>query len=71
MIELPEAFKKKMKGLLETEYEAFLESYEKERVQGLRLNPGKAEAEEFLAKTTFHLTKICLLYTSPSPRDCS
>ena len=29
MIELPEAFKKKMKGLLETEYEAFLESYEK------------------------------------------
>lgn len=29
MIELPEAFKKKMMGLLETEYEAFLESYEK------------------------------------------
>ena len=58
MIELPEAFKKKMKGLLETEYEAFLESYEKERVQGLRLNPGKAEAEEFLAKAPFHLTKI-------------
>ena len=43
MIELPEAFKKKMMGLLETEYEAFLESYEKERVQGLRLNPGKAQ----------------------------
>ena len=31
MIGLPEAFKKKMMGLLETEYEAFLESYEKER----------------------------------------
>ena len=47
MIELPEAFRKKIMGLLETEYEAFLESYEKERVQGLRLNPGKAEAKEF------------------------
>ena len=58
MIELPEAFKKKMMGLLETEYEAFLESYEKERVQGLRLNPGKAEAKEYLAKAPFHLTKI-------------
>ena len=40
MTELPEAFKEKMKNLLGTEYEAFLESYEKERVQGLRLNPG-------------------------------
>ena len=58
MTELPEAFKEKMKNLLGTEYEAFLESYEKERVQGLRLNPGKTDEKEFLAKVPFHLTKI-------------
>ena len=45
MTELPEAFKEKMKSLLGTEYEAFLESYEKERVQGLRLNPGKTDRQ--------------------------
>ena len=58
MTELPEAFKEKMKNLLGTEYDAFLESYEKERVQGLRLNPGKTDEKEFLAKVPFHLTKI-------------
>lgn len=58
MIELPEAFKEKMKELLKTEYEAFFESYEKERVQGLRRNPEKTEEKEFLEKVPFHLTKI-------------
>ena len=38
MIQLPEAFKEKMKRLLGPEYDEFLESYEKERVQGLRLS---------------------------------
>lgn len=58
MMELPEAFKEKMKGLLETEYDEFLKSYEEERVQGLRLNPVKVEAETFLSRAPFHLTKI-------------
>lgn len=58
MIELPEAFKDKMKGLLGAEYNAFIESYERERVQGIRLNPLKTAEEEFLAKSPFHLTKI-------------
>lgn len=38
---LPEAFCRRMKGLLGQEYEAFADSYEKERSQGLRLNPIK------------------------------
>lgn len=41
--ELPEAFLKRMKDLLKGEFPAFLESYEAERVQGLRWNPLKGE----------------------------
>ena len=37
-MELPQVFRKKMKNLLGEEYEAFLESYDREREQGLRLN---------------------------------
>lgn len=44
-IPLPEAYLEKMKRLLGEEYQAFIESYEKERVSGLRLNPLKWEAE--------------------------
>lgn len=44
--ELPEAFLKRMKELLGGEFPAFLESYEAERVQGLRWNPLKGEASE-------------------------
>lgn len=58
MIQLPEAFTEKMKGLLGAEYPAFLESYEKERVQGLRLNPLKLSGEEFLRISPFSLKKI-------------
>lgn len=58
MTELPEAFKEKMKGLLGTEYEPFLQSYEKERVQGLRRNPLKVDEESFLERMAFDLTKI-------------
>lgn len=38
MTGLPEEFKQKMKNLLGEEYEAFIKSYDKERVQGLRMN---------------------------------
>ena len=44
--ELPEAFLTKMRGLLGQEYELFLESYGREKAQGLRINPLKAGDEE-------------------------
>ena len=43
---LPEVFLRKMKKLLGEEYEAFLQSYEAEKVQGLRLNTRKGEIEQ-------------------------
>lgn len=43
MTELPVRFRERMKTLLGEEYEAFEASYDKERVQGLRLNALKAE----------------------------
>ena len=58
MLELPEAFKEKMKGLLGKEYQAFLESYQQERVQGLRVNPLKTDIESFLEEAPFHLKPI-------------
>ena len=41
---LPEAFLERMQEMLGEEYAAFLESYGREHVQGLRLNPGKIGA---------------------------
>ncbi len=41
--ELPEAFSERMKRLLGEEYEAFAQSYEKERTQGLRFNTLKSD----------------------------
>ena len=43
MVQLPEAFCERMRQLLGDQYEAFAASYERERVQGLRLNGLKAE----------------------------
>ena len=47
---LPEAFVKKMRGLLGEEAEEFFESYDRERTYGLRINPLKVPGElpEFL-----------------------
>ena len=42
---LPEAFLERMQEMLGEEYAAFLESYGREHVQGLRLNPGKIGAD--------------------------
>lgn len=60
MIKLPEAFQKKMKRLLGEEYEAFVQSYENERVQGLRFNTLKTDIEEALTQVPqeFDLRKI-------------
>lgn len=58
MVQLPEAFNEKMKRLLGPEYDDFLESCEKERVQGLRWNPLKIDEDTLLSCVPFHLSKI-------------
>lgn len=45
---LPPAFIERMRGMLGTEFPAFLNSYEKESAYGLRYNPLKAERESFV-----------------------
>ncbi len=48
--QLPEAFLNRMKKLLGEEYQAFAESYERERTQGLRVNGLKGEPNAFYQK---------------------
>lgn len=55
---LPIAFEERMKALLGEEYPAFLESYDKEKYQALRLNPLKVDKESFLERTAFTLTQV-------------
>lgn len=55
---LPEAFCERMEKLLGTEYEAFLASYECERYYGLRWNPLKTSAAEFIARMPYLLTPV-------------
>lgn len=61
-IQLPEEFVLRMKALLGEEYQDFIDSYEKERVQGLRLNPWKTEhmteEEQEILKRSFGLVPI-------------
>ncbi len=57
---LPEAFTRKMKSLLGEEYEAFAQSYETERVQGLRFNTLKGRLDEMAdgCRALFDLKKV-------------
>ena len=55
---LPEAFLCRMKEMLGSEYEAFLESYTKPRTFGLRLNTAKISAGEFEKIVPFPVTPI-------------
>ena len=48
---LPEAFVTKMKGLLGDEYEAFIQSYDTQRVQGLRFNTLKGKLEDMICES--------------------
>ncbi len=45
---LPEAFTVRMKKLLGAEFDAFIESYERESVQALRLNPLKYKKRKLI-----------------------
>lgn len=58
MIQLPDKFMEKMKELLGDEYDAFLKSYEEDRALGLRLNPLKADTQEFLTHSPFLLEPV-------------
>lgn len=57
-IGLPEAFLARMQEMLGEEYEAFLKSYEKERVQGLRVNEIKIDKQSFEQSMPFVLTPV-------------
>ena len=54
----PEQFLKRMKQMLGEEYPAFLESYERERRQSLRVNPLKGETETIREKLPFSLHPV-------------
>nr|WP_097157176.1 RsmF rRNA methyltransferase first C-terminal domain-containing protein [Bacillus oleivorans] len=55
---LPKDFLEKMRELLQDEFEAFLNSYEEERQQGLRVNTLKITVEEFQTLSPFTLKPI-------------
>lgn len=58
--ELPGGFAAKMRELLGEEWEEFFKSYDREKAQGLRLNPLKAAGEQEIVKLTeeFGLRKV-------------
>lgn len=55
---LPQDFLDRMQKMLGEEYPLFLESYERENLKALRLNPLKAEREQFLERAPFSLTEV-------------
>lgn len=57
-MKLPQPFQERMKKQLKEEYEAFMQSYEKERFQGLRVNSLKIDPSAFAALSPFSLTPV-------------
>ena len=57
-LNLPQEFQEKMKRLLGEEYEAFLEGYDREKAQSLRVNTGKIAAEVFAETAPFTLRQV-------------
>lgn len=55
---LPNDFLNRMQHMLRASYEDFLNSYENERVQGLRINTLKTKKEDFLKNPPFVLEQI-------------
>lgn len=55
---LPLQFMERMQEMLKEEYPLFLESYEKQNYQSLRVNPLKGNREEFLKKAPFSLKPV-------------
>ncbi|MEE1257147.1 MAG: RsmB/NOP family class I SAM-dependent RNA methyltransferase [Lachnospiraceae bacterium] len=57
-MKLPQEFEKRMQDMLGEAYPAFLHSYEENKYQALRVNPWKAETQELLEKSSFHLKSV-------------
>ncbi len=57
-MKLPSAFEEKMKFLLKTEYEDYLNCFDEPRHYGLRVNTAKISAEDFLEISPWPLKKI-------------
>ena len=55
---LPQDFINRMQKMLGNEYNAFLESYENEKYQALRLNPLKVKKQVFEENTCFHISEV-------------
>ncbi len=55
---LPENYKEKMKELLKDEYQDYLDSFDSERVYGLRVNTNKISVEDFLKIAPYKVEKI-------------
>lgn len=53
MIKLPKAFELRMQDMLGNAYPAFVRSYEKPKMQALRVNTLKTSAQEFLQKAPY------------------
>lgn len=58
MIKLPVDFENRMQDMLGDAYPSFLESYENDKYQALRINPLKVNKEDFLSKVPFTLTNV-------------
>ena len=56
--ELPARFADRMREMLGEEYDAYLESFQKPRLYGLRRNPLKIRAQELENKTELGLKPI-------------
>lgn len=57
-MKLPQAFLDRMKAQLKDDYEAFLLSYEKNTIKGIRINTLKISVEDFLKITDFDLKPV-------------
>lgn len=58
IMKLPEEFVKKMQELMGDEFNSYLESYEKPRFYGLRVNTLKISVEDFIKISPFHLEPV-------------
>lgn len=57
-MQLPDTFLKEMQELLKEEFPAYIKSFEKESVQGIRVNTAKISAEDFQKIAPFALEKV-------------
>ena len=55
---LPSAFEEKMRGLLQEEFDEYIDCYEEPRYYGLRVNTAKITVEEFERICPFEITPI-------------